>query len=362
MAENYTINDTEFSNIFSKINLAVGVTGLLQLPVLLTVLLLMIFVYKTYRTTFQRLILYLVIIGLWFQFSFGLSSLLVSRHTEEKWCIMEHLFSFSSEIAYYTYIAAITNSSLLLIPCLMRGRPVSKRTSRCVECICVALTITLALAGSSEMTVLAKTGCAANHTKTGLQLNQIQGVIIMSVYFVVDLEVVLVSLSLCFAFCFIRQRIRIRQIAVLLRNSVCHVAINAIVMGVDAVGTGYVIYIRTTQKFFDSRSFLDTTAVLMLDVLFVLAVGVSVIVQALLCIKTSTQGNICCKRCCCENQNQIQHLYAVIDGEDTATNPASSRVSQPSYTNFAVPYTGGFTQVNASINNDGEDEQRSLIE
>ena len=173
---------------------------------------------------------------------------------------------------------------------------------------------------------------------------------------------VLVSLSLCLAFCFIRQRIRIRQTAVLLRNSVCHVAINAIVMGVDAVGTGHHIYMRSTHKLLDSRNFLDTTGVLIWNILYVLVVGMSVTVQALLCIKTSTQGNICCKGCCRENQNQIQHLYAAIDGKDTATHPASSRVSQPSYTNFAVPYTGGFTQTNASINNDGENGQRSLIE
>ena len=63
--------------------------------------------------------------------------------------------------------------------------------------------------------------------------------------------------------------------------------------------------------------------------------------------------------------NQSQH-YAAIDGKDTAANnPASCRVSQPSYTNFAVPYTGEFTQITASINfddGDQESEQRPLVE
>ena len=49
----------------------------------------------------------------------------------------------------------------------------------------------------------------------------------------------------------------------------------------------------------------------------------------------------------------------IIDRKNTsaATNPASNRVSQPSYTNFAVPYTGGFSQITASVNGDGESKQ-----
>ena len=361
MAE-YSSNGTELADIISKINLALGVTGLLQLPVILTVLLLMIFVYKTYRSTFQRLILYFVLLGLWLQFSYSLQILLV--YTEKRWvCIIEQFFGFSSLIAYYTYIVAITNFSLLLIPCLMRGRPVSKRISKCVEYICVVLTLIIALMGASIAEIKYGVGCT-NFIKSNKQLVKLQGVISMSIFFGVDVEVVLVCLSLCFAFCFIRQRIRIRQTGILLRNSVCHVAINAVVMGVDAIGIGYDIYMWSTHKVYDSREFLDTTAVLIWNVLFTLVVGVSVLVQAVLCIQTSAQGSTCCKRCCHEKQSP--NLYVVIDGKDVdiPTNPASSRVSQPSYTNFAVPYTGGFTQASTSTNNDGHSENgpRSLIE
>ena len=103
-----------------------------------------------------------------------------------------------------------------------------------------------------------------------------------------------------------------------------------------------------------------------LTVVFALAVGISAIIQAVLCIQTSTERNTCCKRCCCMLTDSDRH-YAVIDGKDTytATNPASSRVSQPSYTNFAIPYTGGFTQMTASINRiyrQSEQSQRQLIE
>ena len=64
----------------------------------------------------------------------------------------------------------------------------------------------------------------------------------------------------------------------------------------------------------------------------------------------------------CKSMPKEDQHYTVIDGKDTATNPASSHVSQPSYTNFAIPYTGGFTQITTSVNTDGESERRPLIE
>ena len=98
------------------------------------------------------------------------------------------------------------------------------------------------------------------------------------------------------------------------------------------------------------------------DVVFVLAIGVSVITQAAICIQSSTERNTFCKRHCCVPNEDRYHV--IIDGKDTSatTNPASNRVSQPSYTNFAILYTGGFTQITASIRDDGEGEQRQLIE
>ena len=129
----------------------------------------------------------------------------------------------------------------------MRGRPLSKQTSKWAECVCVTLTAIISLAGTAGIAVQ----ICINHITTGV----IQGTIAMFVLSGVDLEVVLVSLSLCLAFCVIRKRIRIRQTAVLLRNSVCHVSVNAVVMGVDAMGTGYDIYMWSTHKIYNSRIF-----------------------------------------------------------------------------------------------------------
>ena len=58
-------------------------------------------------------------------------------------------------------------------------------------------------------------------------------------------------------------------------------------------------------------------------------------------------------------------MQPLMPGKDTAvaTNPASCRISQPSYTNFAVSYTGEFTQITTQFNDgDQRSEQRPLIE
>ena len=360
MEENLTTNDTQ-GDIISRIdNLVPGVAALLQLPVLLIILILLVCVYKTYRTRFQRLILYYVVLGLGYEFSRALRILLA--YNDETWvCNVQKFLRLSSLASYYTYIVVITNYLLFLIPCLIRGRPISK-LSKFVECISLVLPLIVALMVASIVQVKDHgvdhgINCIVYH-KPSIQVTQIRSVIAESVYFGVDLEVVLASLSLYFAFCFIRQRTQIRrQTSVLLRNSVCHVAINAVVMTIDFIGAGYDICMWSTHKPYDSKKFIETTAIIIWDVLFEVAVGVSVIIQAILCIQTSTQRSTFSKRCCHLN---IDQSYTAIDGEDTATNPASSRISPPSHTNFAVPYTGGFTQITASINN-GESEQKPLI-
>ena len=363
-------NDTGDAH-FPRFNLVIGVTGLLQLPVILLVLVLMIFVYKTYRTTFQRLILYYVVLGLWYEFSCALRIALV--YVDERWvCIVEQFLNFSSLVAYYAYIAAITNLLLLLVPCLMKGRPLSKRSSKLAECACVALTIIVALtAASIVQTEDSDEGAGLIHCKNHRPSNQgtinISSMIAISVFFAVDLEVVSASLFLCFIFCFIRWRKGITSMSILLRNSVCHVGINAIVMGLDALGTGGDFY-RLSSTYHhkldadsESRGYLEMTGVLVWNVFFTLAVGISVVVQAILCMRTSTERlNTCCKRCCgCHVPSRDSHsAYVAIDGKDTcaATNPASSRVSQPSYTYFTVPYTGEFP----STESHGKNEQRPL--
>ena len=347
-------NDTNTSNsdVINDLRLTVGVCGLVLFSVTLVILLLLLFMYKTYKTTLQRLIVYYILLSMWFAFSAAVQIVGAFTATDRRWtCIIEQYLLLSSEIAWYTYIASITTFSLMVIPCLMRGKRVSKRITECVECICVLLSVTVGLTVASMEQVYNHARGIVGCTRF-LNRNLVKRrMVFMPIYFGVDLEVILVCLSLCVAFCFIRRRVHIKRTAILLRNSICHIAINASIMGLDSLRVGYSIYKWCTLTPNDSKGFLETTGAFIWNVVFLLAVVVSVIFQAVLCIQTSPHRNTCCKRCC--RANKDRHLYTVIDGKDIATSPASNRVSQPSYTDFDVPYTGDFSQSTANIN-DGE--------
>ena len=350
-------------------SLLLGICGLVLFPVILVILFLMLFMYKTYKTTFQRLIIYYIVLSLYLDFSAVVLIVEAFTDTDGKWiCIVQEYLLISSQFAWYTYITAIVNFSLLFTICLTRGRgaPLSKRSSRCVECICILSAVTTGLTMASLEQIYSHIHgikCTVMNTNS-LFLARFWGTS-LSIFFAMDLEVILASISLCIISCVIRQRIRNRQTAVLLRNSVIHIAINATIMGLDCFRMGYNVYAWSSINYSREFSVNPTIVVIFLVwyVIFWLAIGISVITQAVLCIQSSTQGNPCCKRCCVMNQSQ---RYAAIDGNDNAaTNPASSRVSQPSYTNFAIPYTGEFTQITASANfddGDQESEQRPLIE
>ena len=347
-------------------SLTLGVCSLLLFPVILVILYLMLFVHKTYKTTFQRLIIYYIALSLWFDVSVAMLIVGAFINTDGKWiCITQKYLLISSQFAWHTYITAIINFSLLLTICStrVRGKPLSKRSSKCVECICILSAVTTGLTIASVEQIYSHI-----HNVKCLIMDKTQFFArfwgaSLSIFFGLDLEVILVSISLCIISCFIRQRIRNRQTAVLLRNSVIHIVISATIMGLDSFRTAYNVYSWSRINYSREISLDPTIADIFLvwDVIFMLAIGVSVITQAILCIQTSTQGKTCCKCCSCL-MNHSQR-YAAVDGKDTAaTNPASSRVSQPSYTNFPVPYTGGFTtQASASTENHEKHEQRPLI-
>ena len=350
------------------LSITFGVCGILLFPVILVTLLLMLCVYKTYKTTLQRLVVYYIVLCLWFVFSAAVLIIMAFTVIDGRWiCNVVRYIVIVSQFAWYSYITAISNFTLLLTIYLtrVRGRPLSKRTSRCVECICAisAVVVGLTIASVVEIYNYALDIECAAVLGTSPFVTKLWG-ISLSIFFGMDLEVILASLSLCMIFWFIRQRIRNRQTAVLLRNSVIHVTVNASIMGLDIFRLGFNVY--SWSKISSGSRDPDIRVNFVLDILlyvvFMLAIGVSVIVQAVLCIQTSIEGSIFCKRhCCVPNEDQY---HVIIDGKDTSatTNPASTRVSPPSYTNFAVPYTGGFTQITASVNGDGEGEQRQLIE
>ena len=230
-------------NIGDTWQLINGIMGIQFFIIVLVILLLMIFVYKTYKTTFQRLILYYVILGLWFEFSYSLQ-ILEAFSQERSVCIAVKYLHLSSVIAWYTWIMVITNFSLLLIPCLMRGIPVSKRSIRCVEYICVPVTVIIALVQTVTLFVKHAQNDVGVLCTTSNPSDLRRNLIYQSICFCILLEVVLVSLFLSVFFHFIRRRLPSRQTALslLLKNLIYHFGINAFAMAMYCISIACNIY------------------------------------------------------------------------------------------------------------------------
>ena len=354
-------NSSEDKHLSSS--LIIGICGFMFFPVIPVILFLMLFVYKTYKTTFQRMIVYYIVLSLWLDVSAAVQIVEAFTEIDGRWaCNIIRYLMISSQFAWYMYVTAIANFSLFLTIYLtrMKGRSLSKRSSRCMECTCVILAVTTGLTVASVIEIDNR----AHDMKCVIVDANLKTfwMVSLSAFFGMDLEVISVSISLCVVFCFVRRRIRNRQTAALLQNSVIHVAVYASIMGLDFFRMGYHIY--SWSKFETSSRGPDiidnTTLYLLWNIVYTMAGGISVIIQAVLCIQTSTERNTCCKRYCSASRSRNSN-YIAIDGNDTATNPASSHVSPPSYTvTLPVRYTGEFTQITASVNGDGESEQSQL--
>ena len=167
-----------------------------------------------------------------------------------------------------------------------------------MECICLLSAVIIALVVTSVVQLIKCTSLKLIVSK--------DSVLYKSIYMGMNLEVVILSPSMSVFFCFIRRRIPSRQTALLLRNSIYHLGINALLMAIYCIGTAYNIY----SMFCTESQALNSTIAFMWEVLMVLVVGVSVIIQAVLCIKISM-----------DKTNYSLENYAVIDGKDTATKP-----------------------------------------
>ena len=102
---------------------------------------------------FQMLIVYYIVLSLWFDISMAVLIVGAFTDTDGRWiCIVQEYLLISSQFAWYIYITAIVNFSLLFTICLTRvtgGTPLSKRSRRCVECICIQSAVTTGLTVAS---------------------------------------------------------------------------------------------------------------------------------------------------------------------------------------------------------------------
>lgn len=318
-------------------NLAFGVVGVLCLPALLVILFVVI-ANRAYKTTFQRLILYYIFVGLFVEFSFGLLiKAVIGGHTWE--CMVVFNLYFYLFIVCYVYITVVTNYSLIQTLCILSRSPKFHKKVVWVECICItsaavlpALYIWLPIRDSpvSQDIMLCEMDLETNATKQWYE----DVITFNSILFVMSAEVVIICLVMCVTFCYIHQRIQYGKVATMLRNSLFLTIINATIMGLTLLYTAYAFY----QYFGDTTPSQQLSEVvnITVGVCFPLALMVSILFQSVLSIRTA-KGIQCCKSHCLSSRDK----HSAVSG--AATNPTSHPLNLPSSTeSVSAPYTDGF--------------------
>ena len=332
---------------------AAGTSGIIFSFVVVSILLVVVFVYKAYRTTFQRLILYFIIIALFCELTFALQ--LVLNLSNVRWiCVPIIYFYLYFPLACHVYITLVTNTSFLLALRLLKGTFTKiQKGGQCgeVEVFCIVLTIITPMAyiwipihdGSYEAL-----NCNGSEEESEMDTWNKDAIVLNLIVLVMCLEVVLVCIVLCCIFCLVRCRVRNRQTTILLKKLVYHTGINAVMMGINLLAVTYSFY---RSRVHPSELMSDIVNTI-LGILLPLIIFVAVLFQALLSIRTA------------KGQSRSYTVHQIKCNGDTncedPTNPTSHPINQPSHTYFSAPYTGAFLTISAEHTN-SEGERRPLI-
>ena len=332
---------------------AVGASGIVFSIVVLTTLILVICVYKAYRTTFQRLILYFIVISFLCEVTFALQ--IAVNYEIQIWiCVPIIYFYLYFPLAFHVYLTVVTNCTFLLTLRLLKGKTNLWHGGKIVESICIALTIAIPVAclwlpikdGAFE----ALNCNQSNLTQDWNDWNK-DDIVINLIILIMCADVILVCIVLCCCICFIRRRVQNHQTLVLLKNLLYYTGMNATVMSVNLLTVIYCFYrynVESKHLYFSPT--LSDTINIIIGVVLPLIIFILVIFQSALSIQTTKSQS---------SRQSVDYVGHGRDADDECpTNPTSYPINQPSHTYFSIPYTGAFTKVSSS---GSEEEQTPLI-
>ena len=336
------------SEPLSTSSIVTGTLGAICSLIVLTLLILVVCVYKAYRTTFQRLILYHIIFSLLCE----LSVLLVIPYFEEKICAVVIYLSLFFINSWSVYTTVVTNCLLIFTIRLLRNSPRIWRHGKVAECICICSAIIVPLMyvwiplteGSGGVTM-----CSEYETRFPKDYKI--ATVFHTIYLIMTIEVVFVSVVMCCLFCFLRLRYQSRALSGIFKHLLCYALTN----------TAYIVFIilfAVVTYFFYHRPGKSLTFVVnvMSGTGLSFLVLVSTLMLSLLAIRPNCKC-LCCSKADCGGQQVDEN----VNETQGATNPTSHPMNQPSHTYFSIPYTGAFTQVTVSDHNEEKGERTPLI-
>ena len=320
----------------------IGVSGLIYTPVLLTLVVLLCCVYRVYKTAFQRLTLYHILIVLFCECTFALQ--IENWFEGPRWlCVTVSYLLLYCLLSWYIYTTAVTNFSFVVTLRLLKTGDIKiRKGSKMAECVCLFVAVVLPMAylwvpirdKSHEALICDDLESSTWHK---------DALILYVLTLVMSIEVVAVSAVFSCLFCYLRWRLKNKKLSTLLKHLLYLTGINTVVMAFATILAVYGIY-RYNRRPSEAMS-IATYAVSSAGEPF--AFCVSAAFQSFLSIRHwhQTHSSTCsCCIVCCKRNNERLHMNVVTDIQ---TNPPSRPLNQPSHTYFSVPYTGAFTQVSS---------------
>ena len=345
--------------VYKYFNTLAGTSSIICALVVLTLLIVVVCVYKAYKTTLQRLVLYHIIFSLFCELSqFSFTLLHLSDHA---WiCRTFSYVCLYLILLWSTYTSVVTNCLFVFAICLTRGSTRFLRHGKVAEFVCILLTVIIPLTYvwiplRDESYISATCGNLSTLSSKGYKV----GLVVNTVGVVFGLEIVLVCIAMCSLFCFLRRRLRNSQLTNLLKNLLYYTVSNTILVtcaALLAVGC-YYLYLKHLLETLTSIVALLSGVVMPFLVLMSTLVLLPLAVRSEGCRCVTVCNKFCFKARCRRQQADLN----ANESQNEQTNPSSHPMNQPSHTYFSIPYTGEFTQVSVNDRNEDEGERTPLI-
>ncbi|MCG8624507.1 MAG: hypothetical protein MJE68_21250, partial [Proteobacteria bacterium] len=350
-SKNDTSNDSEQAYGEVSPSLVIGIAGSVCAPIIFALIAVVVCAFRAFKTTFQRLILYHILIVLLCECSFVLQIRIRidSPHPSPRWlCVIAIYLYLYCTFSWYVYTAAVTNYLFLLTLRLLRGNPNTWQHGKFAECFCIGLSLTLP-AAYMWIPIRDRSYQAWHCDKLSSTQWDKDAIILNIATLVLCLEVLVISIILCGLFCYLRRvyKARRQRLTTLLKHFIYHTGICSVVVGLEILWSTYFLY-QCYYRY--PLSVLSAITHTIDAVVAPLVLLISAVFQTLLSIRHQN-GQYCqniCKLCCKSRHKAIppqERSYMDTERNENQTNPPSNPLNQPSHTYFSVPYTGAFTQV-----------------
>ena len=322
-----------------RANLVRGISGAVCCLISLVLLFVLVLVFRAYRNTLQRLILYYVTVTTVYQAlnAVFLEHQFVYQGQDILCAVLGGCFYYMGSVIVFL-AAIIVNYSMYLVLQPSKCGPQSNWSKWIAECSCIVIALILPL--TYLWTPLTNNNYGISGPYCGIKIMDEECkpdyedlIIIFAVKEFIALEMLVIVVVTLITYCRIRMRIPSKNTNMLVQKTYFLLILYTASSVVSTTSLVWISSLKSKEKYFSSSLILATALwfPLFFEFALLLLFAVSVRIS---------------ERCLHSQRRVAVHENQT---EDCETNPSSHPFIQPSETCYSPPYTGGFTNISASL-------------